>query len=223
MKNLIASLIIGFVACLTLVLPNLYADVYTWTDEKGVKHYSNVAPSEAAGEQVQKEEELPGDLEEGEERPVNAAEQPVSEKSEGEAAETRAEPAEPNEESSGPQKAAEPEAAADASPSTEQESAQFEQGDAIDTEKSRARDLAEAITEGSLSRDELLENEKTRLEQIIQDLEKAPLDQFGSQKNKRRQIGYYQYRLQELINSPDTYLQYGQSEESAATAESAQQ
>ena len=57
-----------------------------------------------------------------------------------------------------------------------------------------------------LSRDEQIEAEKTRLEKKIAELEEMPLDYFGSQKNKRVRIGYYQYRLDTLMKSPDAYF-----------------
>jgi hypothetical protein len=33
-----------------------------------------------------------------------------------------------------------------------------------------------------------------------------PLEHFGSQKNKRVRIGYYQYRLETLLANPDNYF-----------------
>ena len=35
---------------------SLQAQLYEWTDEKGVKHYSNVAPSESAPEVKKRQE-----------------------------------------------------------------------------------------------------------------------------------------------------------------------
>jgi peptidoglycan hydrolase CwlO-like protein len=48
--------------------------------------------------------------------------------------------------------------------------------------------------------------EKERLETKIADLESRPLDYFGSQKNKRAQIGFYKYRLELLLQDPDKYF-----------------
>jgi hypothetical protein len=56
------------------------------------------------------------------------------------------------------------------------------------------------------SRGEMIAQEKIKLEKKIQDLEALPLDHFGSQKNKRVRIGYYQYRLDTLMSNPDDYF-----------------
>jgi hypothetical protein len=56
------------------------------------------------------------------------------------------------------------------------------------------------------SRDERIAAEKVRLEKKITELEEKPLDYFGSQKNKRVRIGYYQYRLDTLVANPDEYF-----------------
>jgi len=212
---------------------NLFADVYIWTDENGVKHFSNVAPSEAAGEEVQKDKEVPDEL--GSENPANTtvpaapaeAEAAESEAVESEAAESETSPepaeqepeAEPSEDSADSETSPEPaeqepeaepsEDSADDSQASTQPEVELEQGNPVDTEKNRVQALAQALSEGSGSREVMLENEKKRLEQIIENLKKKPLAQFGSQKNKSRQIGFYQYRLQELVSAPDSYLKYG--------------
>lgn len=56
------------------------------------------------------------------------------------------------------------------------------------------------------SREEMIAIERAKLEKKIQDLEELPLDHFGSQKNKRVRIGYYQYRLESLLANPDNYF-----------------
>jgi hypothetical protein len=48
--------------------------------------------------------------------------------------------------------------------------------------------------------------EQEKLEQKISELEKQPLEDFGSQKNKRVRIGYYRYRLEALLQDPDKYF-----------------
>jgi len=50
MKIMTVSLAIFFSGL--LVLP-LYADIYSWTDEKGVKHFSNVPPADAENVEVE--------------------------------------------------------------------------------------------------------------------------------------------------------------------------
>jgi hypothetical protein len=56
------------------------------------------------------------------------------------------------------------------------------------------------------TRTEMIAREKDRLEKKISQLEQAPLEQFGSQRNKRAQIGFYEYRLQALLNDPEGYF-----------------
>ncbi len=57
-----------------------------------------------------------------------------------------------------------------------------------------------------LRREEMIAIERENLEKKIMELEALPLDQFGSQKNKRVRIGYYQYRLETLLTNPDDYF-----------------
>jgi hypothetical protein len=52
----------------------------------------------------------------------------------------------------------------------------------------------------------MIAQEKIKIEKKIQELEALPLDYFGSQKNKRVRIGYYQYRLETLMTRPDEYF-----------------
>jgi hypothetical protein len=56
------------------------------------------------------------------------------------------------------------------------------------------------------TRSEMITQEKIKIEKKIQELEALPLDYFGSQKNKRVRIGYYQYRLETLMANPDEYF-----------------
>jgi hypothetical protein len=57
-----------------------------------------------------------------------------------------------------------------------------------------------------LGREELIALERAKIENKIKELEALPLDHFGSQKNKRVRIGYYQYRLETLMANPDDYF-----------------
>jgi hypothetical protein len=71
----------------------------------------------------------------------------------------------------------------------------------------QARKEAEAAKPGAPpSRSEMIAQEKIKIEKKIQELEALPLDYFGSQKNKRVRIGYYQYRLETLMTHPDEYF-----------------
>jgi hypothetical protein len=71
----------------------------------------------------------------------------------------------------------------------------------------QARKEAESAKQSAPpTRSEMITQEKTKLEKKIQELEALPLDYFGSQKNKRVRIGYYQYRLETLMANPDEYF-----------------
>ena len=54
--------------------------------------------------------------------------------------------------------------------------------------------------------EERIQDEKTKLKLKIADLESQPLENFGSQQNKRRTIGYYKYRLADLEKDPEKYF-----------------
>lgn len=53
---------------------------------------------------------------------------------------------------------------------------------------------------------ERVDAERKRLENEIAELEEKPLSYFGSQKNKRVRIGYYRYRLEDLMKDPEKYF-----------------
>lgn len=73
--------------------------------------------------------------------------------------------------------------------------------------EAEARRNAEAAKRSATpNRDELIAAEKDKLEKKIAELEEKPLDFFGSQKNKRVRIAYYQYRLDTLMTNPDAYF-----------------
>jgi len=74
-------------------------------------------------------------------------------------------------------------------------------------EQAAARKRAqEAQQNKKPTRAELIAAEKARLEEKIVFLEKQPLEYFGSQKNKIVRIGFFRYRLEDLINDPDKYF-----------------
>jgi hypothetical protein len=90
-------------------------------------------------------------------------------------------------------------------PSTEAILQEFEQERRQEAE--RAAQKAQETGQGApASREELIAGERSRLEEKIRELEQMPLEQFGSQRNKRARIGFYEYRLQDLINDPDGYF-----------------
>ena len=80
-------------------------------------------------------------------------------------------------------------------------------------ESENARDQVEAkkrAQEAERNRkptqEELVAVEKERLEKKIAFLEKQPLEYFGSQRNKIVRLGYYHYRIQDLMEDPDEYF-----------------
>ncbi len=90
-------------------------------------------------------------------------------------------------------------------PSTEAVLQEFEQERRQEAERA-AQQAQETKPSTPLSPGEQIANERTRLEKKIRELEEMPLEQFGSQRNKRARIGFYEYRLQDLINDPEAYF-----------------
>jgi hypothetical protein len=78
--------------------------------------------------------------------------------------------------------------------------------DELRREADARRDAESVRKNAPPDRAELVAREKVKLERKIRELEDTPLDQFGSQKNKRVRIGYYQYRLETLLANPDDYF-----------------
>jgi hypothetical protein len=76
----------------------------------------------------------------------------------------------------------------------------------LQREEQSRREAESAKPSTPLSREERIAVERANLEKIIKELEALPLDHFGSQKNKRVRIGYYQYRLETLLTNPDEYF-----------------
>ncbi len=97
-----------------------------------------------------------------------------------------------------------PQASEDQGPSAEAVIQEFE--DERRREEERAKKAAESNRKPPPTRDELVAREKERLQSKIAQLEQMPLEQFGSQRNKRAQIGFYEYRLQDLMRDPEAYF-----------------
>ena len=188
-----------------MVLPYLYslslqAQVYEWTDEKGIKHYSNVAPSES--------------VEEIKNKPENK-----ESRSSGKTPSTVEKRKTFKERRSSPKKAV-PEPETESASGAEQNSEEdfytnldltFEkypitQDVLISEEKARLQQIIKYSEENNIKREDMIQREKNRLLKAITDLQRAPANKFGSNENKRRQVGYYRYRLDELLNSPETYF-----------------
>lgn len=139
-----------------------FAEIYTWTDEKGVRHYGDSPPEDAKDARVMFPEYQYNESED-----KNRTEQD-------------------QEQLKSLIKQIEQEAAAD--------------------QAEEQRRTQEAQKNRQPTQQELIEAEKKRLEKRIAFLEEQPLEYFGSQKNKTVRIGYYRYRLQELLENPSKYF-----------------
>jgi len=192
--------IVIFLAIL-LCVPLVRAEVYTWTDEKGVKHYSNVAPPESVDE-IQQDDEIPLDT-----SPRQEPKAPPQKADTGENVETE------TEEKPKPAPKTDEKTAEDTADSgLNLGSVPTDQGELVAREKNIVKQLQLELEKDESKRQEFIEREKKRLTQTLEHIRRSPVSNFGSFKNKTRQVGYVQYRLDALINSPDTYFQYGESD-----------
>ena len=64
----------------------------------------------------------------------------------------------------------------------------------------------EADKDRESSQEDKIAAEKEMLEAKIAELEKKPVEYFGSQKNKQTRVGFYKYRLEMLLEDPDKYF-----------------
>jgi hypothetical protein len=87
-----------------------------------------------------------------------------------------------------------------------------EQNEIVRKEKAAVKDLQRQLEEDTALRDKFIERERKRLQGALEQLQKTPVSEFGSQKNKTRAMGYYRYRLEALQESPDRYFTYGDSD-----------
>jgi chromosome segregation ATPase len=143
-------------------IPASNADIYSWTDEKGVKHFGNQPPENATDAKLVFKEE-----------PHNAAaDQQRTEKENRKVTELI------------------------------RELDEEEQRQAAEARKK----AAEAEQNKPPTMQERVDAERKRLETKIAELEEKPLSYFGSQKNKRVRIGYYRYRLEDLMQDPEKYF-----------------
>lgn len=183
------------------------AGVYFWTDENGVKHYSNVAPSES-DQEVQRLEEIPPNATDSG-VPADSVNTEPARPAEGDAA---------GEESAGsnpePEKKSTEEGNRGSSPEAETGPSRVptDQNEIVESEKSVVRELQRQLEQDASQRNEFIEKERQRLIRALEQLQKTPLSEFGSQKNKNRAMGYYRYRLEALENSPDSYFSYADSD-----------
>ena len=138
------------------------AEIYTWTDKNGVRHYGDSPPEDAKDAKVvfpeyQFDESADKKRTQQEEEQLKSLIQEIEEEDAADQAE--------------------------------------EQRKAEEAEKNKQPTQQERIAA-----------EKERLEKRIAFLEEQPLEYFGSQKNKTARLGYYRYRLQELIEDPTKYF-----------------
>jgi hypothetical protein len=161
MKIIITGVLLAFTLTL-LGVANSNAEVYTWTDENGVKHFSDAPPAEAKGA-----------------KPAFQAyeydEAADRQRTESDAKEIKK-----------------------AVKNINQEYAEAEQ------EKRRQEEEAEANRPPTM--EERIQDERTKLNLKIAELESLPLDHFGSQRNKIQTIGFYKYRLADLEKDPEKYF-----------------
>jgi Skp family chaperone for outer membrane proteins len=159
MKYIIYLIVIALSA---LCVSTLNADIYSWTDKDGVKHFSNVPPDDADDVNVEFKEYQ------------------HDEKADQQRFEVEQE---------------------------EWKNLIREIEEEDNQAREEARQRAEEAEKNQLpSREQLIQAEKERLQNKIDELEKKPLEYFGSFKNKRIQIGFYKYRLQTLMQDPDKYF-----------------
>ena len=161
MKILITAIVLAF-AVTVLGVANSKAEIYTWTDENGVKHFSDGPPAEARGAKpafpaYKYDEATDRQRTESDQKEIQKAVKDIN-----------------------------------------QEYAEAEQ------EKKRQEEEAEENRPPTM--EERIEDERTKLNLKIAELESLPLSHFGSQDNKRRSIGYYKYRLEDLEKDPDKYF-----------------
>lgn len=187
-----------------LQIPALPDKVFVWTDAKGVKHFSNTGPSEST-EEFQQDEELPPNPTSGN-QPVGHMTDPAPQSETNAANEPATDPA-------GPQ-TAEPDPDAEYIEATRLNLIVFPipQDELVQHEKLLVGDLKQQLVQSDVDQQALINREKKRLALAVQDLEAAPLEKFGSQKNKRRQVGYFKYRQKKLLADPDDYFKYPESD-----------
>ena len=159
MKPIAIVIIFGF-ACLTA--SGLKAEIYFWTDENGVKHFSDTPPAEAEGakpvfKEYKYDEAADRQRTESDKKDIQKAVKDINQ-------------------------------------------------EYAETEKKKQQQEEEAEANKAPTMEEKIEDERTKLNLKIAELESLPLDHFGSQKNKIRSIGYYKYRLADLEKDPEKYF-----------------
>ena len=161
MKIITVAFVLAFaLTVFGVVAPN--AEVYTWTDENGVKHFSDRRPAEAKG-----------------------AKPAFAEYQYDEAADKKR---------------------------TDTESQELEKivktidAENEKTEQEERQRQKEAEENRPPTMEEKVAAEREKLKQKIAVLEAQPIEFFGSQRNKIKTLGYYNYRLEDLASNPEKYF-----------------
>jgi ATPase subunit of ABC transporter with duplicated ATPase domains len=157
--NILTISVLTFFCVSTLI-----AEIYIWTDEKGLKHYSDQPPENIENYDVQKESQASQHDDQADNKPTGAGQDHIQDFIK----------------------------AADENFEKQQ---QEEKRKAEEAERNRPPTQAEKVAA-----------EKEKLENKISELEEQPLEYFGSQRNKMVRIGYFRYRLESLLEDPDTYF-----------------
>ena len=162
MKLFITATILAFSLTVLGVTHSKAEEVYSWTDENGVKHFSDTPPPETKGakpvfKEFKYDEAADRQRTESDEK---AIQEDITEINQEYAA----------------------------------------------AEKEKQRQAEEAEAKKPPTMEERIEDERTKLNLKIAELESLPLDHFGSQQNKIRSIGYYKYRLADLEKDPEKYF-----------------
>jgi len=162
MKTVLSAIILTF-ALTVLGIPSTIAEVYTWTDENGIKHFSDQPPEDP------KDRVKPAfrsyEYNEAADRKQNETNSKELEK---------------------------------IVQSIDEDYEKAQQ------EKKRRREEAEANQPPTMQ--ERVAAERERLNKKIAELQAQPLEFFGSQRNKIRALGYYNYRLEDLARDPEKYF-----------------
>ena len=162
MKLLGICLVVVFTC---LGFSRLGAEIYYWTDEDGVKHYSNDPPP-AKNVSIETAEEIPNDPLADEQRDA------VAEKTLKEII----------------------------------DEFEKESESQLETESPETKIKIPAQAGKPQTRQELIQKEKEKLEDIIAHLERQPVASFHNQRSKQQYIGRYRQKLQKLLESPDSYF-----------------
>ena len=153
-----ASVMVFLIVVLTA--SGVQAEIYSWTNENGVKHYSHTPPPEGAA-QIKTTREV----------------------------------------STGPE-------VVQAERKIDQENIEVIL-DELDKENKTAAPKPSSSKQ-TLSRQERIQNEQTKLEEKLAYLDSLPGSAFANSRSRSVIIGQYEYRLQQLMSDPDSYYdKYG--------------